>query len=197
MSFNAEPVEIVRAQAFARSQQQKAGATIPSGLQGREARFLERLGKAKVGPLKKLGMLYSLMQALSDAIRPLTPCKKGCSACCHINVVVSELEVAYIDEHTKHRRLRKALPKQDFHGTPCPFLSNGQCSIYSARPFVCRRHHALTPNAYWCEPQRCNDHEFSMIGFTEVDKAFGVILHEAGAGESMDIRQRFRLRRPG
>lgn len=187
---NSEPIEYEAALEFAERNQQKVAATIPAKLQAKEDRFLGKMRRAKVGPLKRLEMLYSLMEELSQAIAPLTPCKKGCSACCHYKVSVSEVEVAYIQKHTKHRRLKTYAPKQDFHGQPCPFLHSGACSIYSSRPFVCRRHNALTPNAYWCHHER-SDRTFPLLGFTNVDQAFDEIRLEANAGEPHDIRQVF------
>lgn len=185
-----EPIEYEVALKSANHNQQKVVASIPARLQAKEDRFLDQMRRAKVGPAKKLEMLYSLMEELSQAISPLTPCKKGCSSCCHYKVSISEIEVAYIEKNTKHRRLKTLAPKQDFHGQACPFLRSGSCSIYSSRPFVCRRHNALTPNAYWCHHER-SDREFPLVGFTNVDQVFDEIRLETNAGEPYDIRQVF------
>jgi Fe-S-cluster containining protein len=39
-------------------------------------------------------------------------------------------------------------------GSPCPFLEKGRCSIYEARPLICRIHHSLEVSASTCEFNR-------------------------------------------
>lgn len=187
----AEPIEYESARAAAEANQQNAVAAIPAKLQAKEDQFAEKLRGSKVGPLKKLELLYGLVDELSGAFSFCTPCTKGCSACCRYPVSISEVEVAYIEKHTKHRRRKALLAKQDFHGEPCPFLQAGACSIYQARPFFCRRHHALTPNAYWCQPERSNDRLFSRLDFTGVNQAFDDIRLETQSVSFLDIRQYF------
>jgi uncharacterized protein len=187
---SSEPVNYEKARSWAEENRRKAVAAIPAKLQAREDRFLDQVSRAKVGPLKKLEMLYTMMDELSTALSTFTPCGKGCSFCCHYNVSVSEVEVAYIEKSTKHRRLRSMGPSEEFHGQPCPLLNENECSIYAARPFVCRRHHALTANAYWCHHERSNK-TFPLIAFTSIDGAFDQIRAQTDAGEISDIRQIF------
>lgn len=193
---NQEPIEFEVAYDFAETKRRKAIASIPEKLQTKEDNFAEKLRASKIGPLKKLEMLYQLMSDLTKELVPHIPCKKGCSACCYYEVSISEIEVAYIEKHTKHRSLKKLHNKQIFHGQPCPFLKGGTCSIYEARPFVCRRHHAFTPNAYWCHHERSGNREhggkeFPLIKFTSVDQAFDDIRLESNPAQPMDIRQYF------
>lgn len=185
-----EPVEYEKAREYAERNQQKAIQAIPVRLIDREDRFYDQLRRSKIGPMKKLEMLYAFMDELSSAISSVTPCKRQCSACCHYNVSVSEIEVSFIERKTKHRRTKDLWPKMDFHGQPCPFLDAGACAIYPVRPFVCRRHHALAPNNYWCNPQRSNQ-EFALIRFSNVDGVFELIRLEANQGLPKDIRQYF------
>lgn len=185
-----EEIPYTEAKDYADKNQIKAINLIPQKLVEKEDHFLDRVRNAKVGPYKKLLMLYDLMDQLSAAMSPAMPCKKGCSSCCHYNVSVSEIEVAYIEQASKTKRAKRLAPAKEFHGTPCTFLKNGACSIYSARPFVCRRHNALTQNAYWCHPDR-SDLSFPLIGFTNIDGAFDHIRKESGSVEPKDIRQYF------
>lgn len=187
---NSERIEYEEALRFAETNQRKAVAAIPAKLLAKEDRFIGQMRRAKAGPLKKLEMLYSLMGELSVAMSPFTPCNKGCSACCHYHVSVSEIEVDYIERHTRHRRSKILNQKQNFHGQSCPFLEGGACSIYAARPFVCRRHIALTPNAYWCHHERSNQ-TFPLISFTSIDGAFDEIQLATNAESPSDIRQYF------
>lgn len=171
--------------------QQLIVAAMPRSLVAREDRFVEQLRKAAVSPLRKLEMLYELMDKLGGVMQKYTPCRKGCSACCHYPVSVSEIEVQYIEKHAKRRRNRYQVGHTDFWGRPCPFLSGGMCSIYNARPFVCRRHHALTPTAYWCQTERSKEQVFPLIRFTGIEGAFESIRRESGPLEFNDIRQVF------
>jgi len=165
--------------------------SFPSRLAAREDRFLQQLQRAKVSPLKQLEMLYVLMDDLAKAVHPYTPCRKGCNACCHYQVSVSEIEIRYIEKHTKHRRKKNHPVSYEFDGSPCPFLKNGECTVYSVRPFVCRRHHALTPTAYWCAPDRSTQHKFPMVRFTGVEGALDHIVQESKVRRLCDIREVF------
>ena len=164
---------------------------LPEKLIKQEDQFLEKIQRVKAGPLKKLEMLYSFIDELSKFISQFTPCKKGCSACCLYKISVSRIEVEYIENKTKFRRSLNIAPSRNFHGEPCFFLEKDSCSIYDARPFVCRKHHAFTTNAYWCEPTRCNKELFPMLNFTNIDDAFKIIKQGSFSGEPFDIRQIF------
>jgi len=89
-------------------------------------------------------------------------CREGCSLCCRslrVDVFAHEvfLIAHYIRDHftseeMSELRLRlaehssKVAPLTPFeHATrnlPCPLLRDGRCSVYSARPHSCRRHHS-------------------------------------------------------
>jgi Fe-S-cluster containining protein len=111
------------------------------------------------GRARLLHRLVDAEAATSDI--PLS-CKKGCSACCHMEVEVTSYETgilkAIIDGGHKidrERLLRQSLRSlQDpawKQGTRnpenrCVFLNQeGSCSIYENRPVMCRRHSVSTP----------------------------------------------------
>jgi len=90
-------------------------------------------------------------------------CKSGCSWCCHFSVDVRPVEVFNIIEFMQQhfsaqtqQRLRnefaansRLLAQMDDmqrmqHNLKCPFLSDGRCSIYAARPQTCRNYHATS-----------------------------------------------------
>lgn len=164
---------------------------IPKRLSDREDGFLAQIEKAKISPKKKLESLYSFMNDLYQFASRFTPCKKGCNSCCHYSVTVSEIEIAYIEKHGGKRRNKSLGPKRDYHGSPCPFLVNGGCSIYEFRPFVCRRHVTLIPTSHWCDPVRSNDETFPLLEFSNINKAYDLIRRESSSYEMYDIRQVF------
>lgn len=175
-------------QAYAKSNCERLIASLPVKLLKQEAGISDRLAQAKTSPLKKLAAVYELLDDIGSYVAPATPCKKGCSNCCHISVTISETEIQYIEIHTKRKRLKQPLPKSCFHGTPCPFLKSNSCSIYSARPFVCRQFHSLAPTSEWCAPEKSFQGEFPHVKSSEAQKAFDALR----AGDQVwDIRQVF------
>ena len=89
---------------------------------------------------------------------PQFACKAGCSHCCNVRVEALEPEVFQIARELKKlpaeklgeitRRLQQhvamvsgmPLAQQQ---SPCPFLENHLCTIYSVRPAVCRKAHSF------------------------------------------------------
>jgi Fe-S-cluster containining protein len=92
---------------------------------------------------------------------PTLACKAGCSWCCHFTVDVRAFEVLrlleYIDtelsaaerlrvqaEIDSNRRVMEPLDDLERVQTniKCPFLAEGRCTVYTARPQTCRNYHA-------------------------------------------------------
>lgn len=169
----------------------RIAANIPSRLSEKEDRYAIKMHRSTKNSENKLASLYLFMTELYEYVSKFTPCKKGCSHCCHYSVSVSEIEIAYIEKHSKAKRRKTFLPKSNFHGSPCPFLKEGICSIYDARPFVCRRHVALTSENTWCNPSISNDEVFPQLKFSGIDEAFDQIRRESASFTLYDIRQAF------
>lgn len=53
---------------------------------------------------------------------------------------------------TTFRELVDSLLFYKLQNIPCPFLNEGFCSIYAARPFTCASHFVTSP-AEWCSPR--------------------------------------------
>jgi len=77
-----------------------------------------------------------------------SPCKRGCYVCCkHNDVPVLKIEIAAIayyyseimDDETADK-ISNAL-KRSRSVKACPFLLDGECSIYPMRPLACRRYY--------------------------------------------------------
>lgn len=167
---------------------------LPPAILAREDGLAKELATLPGSPTKRLRALYAAMSDISSAVEPFAACHAGCSSCCHYNVSVFPLEARYIEVWSGHKRLPAPAPASDFHGTPCPFLKAGQCSIYEFRPMACRKHFAITRTAYWCAPDRCNEEEFPLVNFTSAEEAFEAIIASDRRGEPLDIRQWFGTR---
>jgi Fe-S-cluster containining protein len=174
-------------QQFARDNCTRIIASFPLGILKKEERLVARLGVSKLSPLKTLAAIYEFMDDIAKYITP-TPCKKGCSSCCHYAVSISEVEVQFIEQVAKKKRLKVAGQPGSFNGRPCPFLVNGGCSIYAVRPYSCRRHHSLAPTAEWCAPEKSFAGDFARVQFSEVQLAFDLL---RGLRTLGDIRQVF------
>ncbi|MCM1010803.1 MAG: YkgJ family cysteine cluster protein [Fusobacterium sp.] len=74
-------------------------------------------------------------------------CKKGCTFCCeNADYPLSRLEMEYLMkgflrlDKEKHDLVRERIRKITAKPYPCPFLLEGECSVYSYRPLTCRVH---------------------------------------------------------
>lgn len=85
-----------------------------------------------------------MMEEVSKAVAPHTPCKKGCSSCCYMAVAITSREAGVISK-AYGIPMEKALPVYDqarlvkkYVACKCPFLEHGSCQIYEHRPSACR-----------------------------------------------------------
>lgn len=106
-----------------------------------------------------LWKLSNFADGIQRSLSEFTPCKKGCSHCCHIPVMVSSFEAERIARATKKvmnkdagESLTTAIgrPLATFTRVPCPFLKDSECSIYSIRPMHCRLHNSLAQTSELC-----------------------------------------------
>ncbi len=120
------------------------------------------LQKAAPG-MARARRLHSLVdQEISQAHQIEASCKKGCSACCHIEVEITTYETEILEDLVKrgHRIDEERLALQSARAVgdlqwkkssqgpmnQCIFLGDdGDCSIYESRPVMCRRHSVTSP----------------------------------------------------
>ena len=88
-------------------------------------------------------------------------CRRGCAHCCHVAVVLTGAEAAYVGERIGRAPadIRESRPPdvKRFSGSePCTFLRGTECSIYEHRPMACREAHNFDEDDYWCRPENWN-----------------------------------------
>jgi Fe-S-cluster containining protein len=174
---------------------------------------------------------YARSQARHDARLAAAPdasslaCAQGCSWCCHFTVDVRAVEAVRILEAMRElppqerARIETEIASNSSALRPlgevermqrnvkCPFLAEGRCTIYAARPQTCRNYHAT--DAAGCErsyeePENLDiDPEFApltyQIGGAHVE-AFSNALRDAGYDVSvyeMNVALAEALARPG
>jgi Fe-S-cluster containining protein len=164
----------------------KINREISPSIRTREESLYENLTNSNLGPLKRLEALYDEMDKIYSFIKRFSPCKKGCNHCCHYEIAVSEVEVEYIKRNIKVKG--KIKPQRS---KACPFLKNSVCSIYTYRPFLCRRHLSLADSEKWCEEEICNKYSFPLFNFSEVDRCYAEIVGVNGLSSIRDIRDAF------
>jgi Fe-S-cluster containining protein len=129
------------------------------------------------------------LAAAPDA--PTLACKAGCSWCCHFSVDVRPAEVFAILEFVaqnlspqEQERVRKEIEANSAvlkdlsdlervkRNLKCPFLNDGRCTIYVARPQTCRNYHAT--NAAGCQKS------FEEPENLDIDPDFAPLVYQAG-----------------
>lgn len=107
----------------------------------------------------KVKALRAMLDVVNKAAYGIAACSKGCSACCHVSVMVSADEAAVIASEigTKAAKpLRYAVHGDNarstlrHYGEACPFLVQGACSIYESRPLSCRTLFNMDRDALLC-----------------------------------------------
>lgn len=124
---------------------QKMNQMFPASLEQEVSKKLLQITTDNASLKSKLKRMQLLTSEIRQETSSLVPCKKGCSACCHIKVEMCQAEAEIIGDyvHQVPKKFPKGVhfPPESSLGhsdTPCPFLKNNECSIYEVRPIVCR-----------------------------------------------------------
>ena len=141
--------------AYAEPNLDKFFNTVSPELKARVVSLPQRIANMNARPVIKLVEVLNTADKIFDHAGKFAACARGCGHCCHVSVPISAFEAQYMGDKlgikpqvvTQSKR-----PKlQDFGShTPCPFLANGECSIYEVRPLTCRMHMNFDVDNYWC-----------------------------------------------
>jgi len=161
--------------------------------------MLERERAQGSEEIRALGVLdaLDLSQQRHDARIAAAPdaatlvCRAGCTWCCYFTVDVRAAEVfriidfveqtftpeekarVYAEVRTNSLMLSKLSEhERDTRNVKCPFLNEGRCTIYAARPQSCRNYHAT--NAAGC--QRSYEEPWNL----DIDPDFAPGVYQAG-----------------
>jgi Fe-S-cluster containining protein len=170
-------------------------ASIPSDLAAREDNIAVNVVKENSSTKSKVWKLYLLADELMKLAAPHIACGRGCASCCKMNVMISVAEADRIG-NTIGRKPANVVASRfhagaEFVGVPCPFLNDDSCTIYQDRPLVCRTHSNFDKSAYWCAPDKMNDHEMPMVTFDGLRTALGKIAQTNALVVYADIRDFF------
>jgi uncharacterized protein len=103
---------------------------------------------------------WRIADEIMSSNRDDVACKRGCSHCCHIQVLIPQEEADVIGKRIRRKaayvkppgRGRKDVAGFDFgYHNHCTFLIEGECSIYENRPLACRLQYTLDIDALLCE----------------------------------------------
>lgn len=113
--------------------------------------------RGNASAVSRLKKITDVMDEVAKVREPHVVCKAGCSACCHMQVEMTDVEAERISRATGTRsqmlapgRHTTPVEKLGRKDTPCPFLKNNQCSIYDVRPVMCRDMAITGPDALAC-----------------------------------------------
>lgn len=139
----------------------------------------------------------------SLSTQELIQCGKGCSACCHTQVSVTQDEVELLvgkisRERIKIDRVKLALQakfsdnheqwmRMPYEMRSCVFLdSKGICTVYEDRPSVCRTNYALS-EASQCETRDGQTKEQRLLLTIEADLVVSLVFELSEKKGSMPV----------
>lgn len=115
----------------------------------------KRITQISARPVIRLKEVLNTADQIFDHAGKFAACARGCGHCCHVSVPITQMEARYMGENLGitpvelKQSVKHELTEYGSH-TPCPFLANGECSIYEVRPLTCRMHMNFDRDNYWC-----------------------------------------------
>lgn len=187
--------EPIAAAATARANLSAAIAAIPPALDQVDSGLPHALAHTNASTRVRLGRIYSVVEEAAAIVAPHAACRRGCDSCCRMDVSITSLEADRLAA-ASGRRIRRPPPAASraparFAGVPCPFLQDGACSVYEARPFACRSHFAFTATSYWCAPERALTVEMPLLSLGGAKMAYQQLAAALPSPGFADIRDYF------
>ena len=121
----------------------------------------KRVVSISARPVVRLKEVLSTADEIFEQAGKFAACARGCGHCCHVSVPITQFEARYMGENLGiqpveiNKSIKHQLNEYGSH-TPCPFLKNGECSIYEFRPLTCRMHMNFDADNYWCLHENWN-----------------------------------------
>lgn len=170
-------------------------ALTPDALQ-QEDRLPVTIRSMNASARSRLQKVYRVADDLFKVREEFVACGRGCSSCCHMNVMVSAIEAQRMAKASG--RALRTVPRSivhrpgEFSGTACPFLgSDGACTVYEDRPLACRMHASFYRDAARCAIEVMDVVPAQMVNYSGLSEALHAI-GEGGAPAVMaDIRDFF------
>ena len=199
------------APAEVRARMEIAGARAAAKLAGLEdnprAHALLNAARGARSARQRVVWLQRWGSAWAEPLAQVAACRRGCSHCCSLPVAITSAEARLIGEAVGREpaqppaalRVKDAATDAGFAerhraaelqvvGVPCPFLMQGECSIYEHRPFGCRTHLSLDDDELLC--RRIEGVEVT-VPYADARMVYAVFLG-AQANEALaDIREFF------
>lgn len=141
----------------------------------------------------RLNRALKVADKISAEVTPYSACKNGCSYCCHTSVAVSTIEAQMIGEVIGKAPLKAParMSREEtghYHRQPCPFLSNGECSIYDSRPMACRFMFNMADVPYYCntdiDPENSR---VTMLNLKDIEFTFTGVFMSSGFADIRDF----------
>ena len=131
----------------------------PSAYFERYKAFAKTIHFGNESVVSKIEKIFAFTDMLTEFVAPYMVCKRGCSYCCHIDLLITSIEAQYIHKNLGiASHVGRSISKGHSEAKrPCPFLSDDFCcSIYAHRPFVCRVYFTLDDPVLCKDPQSMN-----------------------------------------
>ena len=160
--------------------------------------LVKKLRKA-ASPVKRARLAHRLidekLQKLfqDKTVQKHVKCSKGCTACCHTQVSVTEEEAQLLAQRVKegveidYARLKEQANagsspeswyKKPYESRACVFLGeNGECRVYEDRPSVCRTNFVVS-DPYFCSTKDGKVRNVRLLNTFEADMAVAGLFFE-------------------
>jgi uncharacterized protein len=185
--------------AYANVKMDEFFVSVPNELKAHVVSLPQRLSKMNARPVIKLVEVLNTADKIFDHAGKFAACARGCGHCCHVSVPISEFEARYMGDKlgikpNEVKQSRRPDLREFGSHTPCPFLTNGECSIYEVRPLTCRMHMNFDRDNYWClhENWQKPEAEIPRPTIQPLEEAYHQLMNQTKQQIVADIRDFFR-----